>query len=76
MFDFLVFTSKFRCVVEYSCFGMSDLARTIAPKKPMLVQKAKTIRSLTAGLNRDVEQVLAHRAGAAGKLTIMKPPKK
>jgi len=45
--------------------------RHIAPKKAMLVERAVMKRSLTAKINKSIEQSMVS-AASSGKLTIMK----
>ncbi|KAI9225319.1 MAG: hypothetical protein DHS80DRAFT_33824 [Piptocephalis tieghemiana] len=47
-------------------------ARHIAPKKTILVKQEKLRKKMTAQINKNVEQQMATKAGAVGKLTIMK----
>ncbi|KAF9164268.1 hypothetical protein DFQ27_000330 [Actinomortierella ambigua] len=47
-------------------------ARAIAPKKSVLVKQAATQKKLSTQINKNIENVIAARAGATGKLTIMK----
>ncbi|KAG0228877.1 hypothetical protein BGW42_001887 [Actinomortierella wolfii] len=46
--------------------------RSVAPKKSSLVKQRATQKKLTAQINKNIETVMAARAGATGKLTIMK----
>ncbi|RKP13617.1 hypothetical protein BJ684DRAFT_9814, partial [Piptocephalis cylindrospora] len=47
-------------------------AKHIAPKKTALVKQEKMRKRMTAQINKNVEQQMATKAGAVGKLTIMK----
>ncbi|KAG0234922.1 hypothetical protein B0O80DRAFT_426243 [Mortierella sp. GBAus27b] len=47
-------------------------ARTYAPKKNVLIKQKSTQKKLSAQINKNIETVMATRAGATGKLTIMK----
>ncbi|KAF9969452.1 hypothetical protein BGZ73_008196 [Actinomortierella ambigua] len=47
-------------------------ARAVAPKKNVLVKQLATQKKLSAQINKNIETVIAARAGATGKLTIMK----
>ncbi|KAG9067721.1 hypothetical protein KI688_011308 [Linnemannia hyalina] len=47
-------------------------ARSYAPKSNMLIKQKSTQQRLSAQINKNIETVMATRAGATGKLTIMK----
>ncbi|KAJ1653025.1 hypothetical protein IWQ61_006772 [Dispira simplex] len=47
-------------------------ARTITPKHHRLNQQHKIKKKLTANVNRNIERLMATRANAVGKLTIMR----
>ncbi|KAF9920574.1 hypothetical protein FBU30_009564 [Linnemannia zychae] len=47
-------------------------ARTFAPKSNVLIKQKSTQKKLSAQINKNIETVMATRAGATGKLTIMK----
>ncbi|KAF9941730.1 hypothetical protein BGZ65_001738 [Modicella reniformis] len=47
-------------------------ARTYAPKNNVLIKQKTTQKKLSAQINKNIETVMATRAGATGKLTIMK----
>ncbi|KAK9761436.1 hypothetical protein K7432_013662 [Basidiobolus ranarum] len=44
----------------------------IPPKKQTLVKQRKVQQKLTSNINKNIETIMATRAGAVGKLTIMK----
>ncbi|KAG0044278.1 hypothetical protein BGZ83_010479 [Gryganskiella cystojenkinii] len=47
-------------------------ARSYAPKNNVLIKQKSTQKKLSAQINKNIETVMATRAGATGKLTIMK----
>ncbi|KAG0371375.1 hypothetical protein BC939DRAFT_449709 [Gamsiella multidivaricata] len=47
-------------------------ARSYAPKSNVLIKQKSTQKKLSAQINKNIETVMATRAGATGKLTIMK----
>ncbi|KAF8926141.1 hypothetical protein CPB97_004872 [Podila verticillata] len=47
-------------------------ARAYAPKSNVLIKQKTTQKKLSAQINKNIETVMATRAGATGKLTIMK----
>ncbi|KAG0253938.1 hypothetical protein BGZ95_006174, partial [Linnemannia exigua] len=47
-------------------------ARDYAPKHNVLIKQKSTQKKLSAQINKNIETVMATRAGATGKLTIMK----
>ncbi|KAI9594252.1 hypothetical protein BDF19DRAFT_423674 [Syncephalis fuscata] len=47
-------------------------ARVIAPKNKVLVKQKVLQKKLSANINRNIETQMATRAGAVGKLTIMR----
>ncbi|KAG9320350.1 hypothetical protein KVV02_002083 [Mortierella alpina] len=47
-------------------------ARAYAPKSNVLIKQKSTQKRLSAQINKNIETVMATRAGATGKLTIMK----
>ncbi|KAG0246753.1 hypothetical protein BG011_002356 [Mortierella polycephala] len=47
-------------------------ARSYAPKHNVLIKQKTTQKKLSAQINKNIETVMATRAGATGKLTIMK----
>ncbi|KAF9581212.1 hypothetical protein BGW38_001859 [Lunasporangiospora selenospora] len=47
-------------------------ARTYAPKNNVLIKQKTTAKKLSAQINKNIETVMATRAGSTGKLTIMK----
>ncbi|KAK3827440.1 MAG: hypothetical protein J3Q66DRAFT_320270 [Benniella sp.] len=47
-------------------------ARSYAPKSDVLIKQKSTQKKLSAQINKNIETVMATRAGATGKLTIMK----
>ncbi|CAO3677095.1 unnamed protein product [Umbelopsis vinacea] len=46
--------------------------KVIAPKQKTLVKQKQITKKLSAGINRNIERQMAVKAGAVGKLTIMK----
>ncbi|RKP08636.1 hypothetical protein THASP1DRAFT_29568 [Thamnocephalis sphaerospora] len=52
--------------------GLKKGARTIAPKNTTLIKQKQLKKRLTANINRNIETQMATRAGAVGKLTIMR----
>ncbi|ORX96411.1 hypothetical protein K493DRAFT_407248 [Basidiobolus meristosporus CBS 931.73] len=44
----------------------------IPPKKQTLVKQKNVQKKLTSNINKNIETIMATRAGAVGKLTIMK----
>ncbi|ORY91273.1 hypothetical protein BCR43DRAFT_527872 [Syncephalastrum racemosum] len=51
---------------------MKKGARSIAPKQPKLVKERKLQKQLSAKINDNIERQMAVKAGAVGKLTLMK----
>ncbi|KAJ2963785.1 hypothetical protein NQZ79_g1239 [Umbelopsis isabellina] len=47
-------------------------AKVIAPKQKVLVKQKQIVKKLSASINRNIERQMAVKAGAVGKLTIMK----
>ncbi|KAI8056698.1 hypothetical protein BDF22DRAFT_667485 [Syncephalis plumigaleata] len=47
-------------------------ARVIAPKNSTLIKQKILKKKLSANINRNIETQMATRAGAVGKLTIMR----
>lgn len=47
-------------------------ARAIAPKNQTLIQQKKLQKKLSTSINDNIERTMASRAGATGKLTIMR----
>ncbi|RKP27581.1 hypothetical protein SYNPS1DRAFT_20925 [Syncephalis pseudoplumigaleata] len=47
-------------------------ARVIAPKNTTLIKQKLLQKKLSANINRNIETQMATRAGAVGKLTIMR----
>ncbi|KAF9135402.1 hypothetical protein BGW39_003199 [Mortierella sp. 14UC] len=47
-------------------------ARSYAPKSNVLIKQKSTQKKLSAQINKNIETVMATRAGATGKLTMMK----